>query len=265
MKWAVAASAVLVLAIAGCGSPAGSSGGAAARAPRDSPTATPSAPTVPQRSPARASLAVRQPLASTLPVAGETADATQIITVVASSLRSTTATLQAWDRVPGAAGAAGWVRRGPAVTAYLGDQGLTTRPTENLSATPAGSFALTQAFGSAENPGTRLPYFRTDSSDWWVTDATSRHYNTHYRCSASCPFETGLGENLYRAGFLYTYAVVIDYNRHPVTPGAGSAFFLHVTEYKPTTGCVSIPRTSLVSIMRWLSPSPHPRIIIGVG
>ncbi|MDP9240621.1 MAG: hypothetical protein M3O55_08305 [Actinomycetota bacterium] len=203
---------------------------------------------------------LRAPAASQLPLSGATGDATQVVTVVAASSTSTTASLTAWDRT-----ARGWVPRGPAVRAYLGDQGITTHPSETRSATPAGSFTLTQAFGRADDPGTALPYLRTDSSDWWVTDVRSKYYNSHYRCSASCPFDTGPGENLYRAGFLYTYAVVIDYNRHPVTPGAGSAFFLHVTEYKPTTGCVSIPRATLVSIMRWLSPSARPRIIMGVG
>ncbi len=195
-----------------------------------------------------------------LPLRADTADATQVVTVAARALHSTSGTLQAWDKTAG-----GWVRHGPASMAYLGDHGMTARPSESLSATPVGSFPITQAFGRVADPGTRLPYFRTSASDWWVTDARSAYYNTHYRCSAHCPFDIGLGENLYRAGHLYTYAVVIDYNRRPVVRGAGSAFFLHVTEYKPTTGCVSIPWVDLVSIMRWLTPSAHPRIILGIG
>jgi L,D-peptidoglycan transpeptidase YkuD (ErfK/YbiS/YcfS/YnhG family) len=124
---------------------------------------------------------------------------------------------------------------------------------------------LTQAFGRAANPGTGLPYFRTDGSDWWVSDVASRYYNTHYRCWSGCPFHTAAGENLYRAGYVYTYAAVIDYNRWPVTPGAGSAFFLHVTDGSATAGCVSIPEANLTTILRWLTPSAHPRILIGVG
>jgi L,D-peptidoglycan transpeptidase YkuD (ErfK/YbiS/YcfS/YnhG family) len=37
---------------------------------------------------------------------------------------------------------------------------------------------------------------------------------------------------------------VIDYNRSPAVPGKGSAFFLHVSTGKPTTGCVFLPTTS---------------------
>ena len=117
--------------------------------------------------------------------------------------------------------------------------------------------------GSAGDPGTGLPYFQTGPADWWVSDVNSPLYNTHQRCS-SCPFDTGVSENLYAAGYVYSYAVVIDYNTSPVRRGAGSAFFLHVSDGSATTGCVSIPEDELVSIMRWLTPSAHPRILIGV-
>ena len=197
-----------------------------------------------------------------LPLGYSTGSATRVITVVAPSTGSTTALLQAWYKAPGG----GWLRYGSTVTAHVGSQGLTTHPSESKSATPIGSFSLTQAFGRASDPGTALPYFRTDSHDWWVSDANSRYYNTHYRCaSGSCPFNTGAGENLYAAGFVYTYAVVIDYNRFPVTRGAGSAFFLHVTNGSATAGCVAISQSKLVSLMRWMSPSTHPRILIGVS
>ena len=192
-----------------------------------------------------------------------TGSATRVITVVASSTGSTTASLQAWTKAAGG----GWLPYGSAVTAHVGSQGLTTQPSESKSATPIGSFTLTQAFGARADPGTGLPYFQTDSRDWWVSDSNSSHSNQHYRCSAgSCPFDTGAGENLLDAGFVYNYAVVIDYNRFP-TPvqGAGSAFFLHVTNGQSTAGCVAIPQDRLVSLMHWLTPGTHPRILIGVA
>jgi L,D-peptidoglycan transpeptidase YkuD (ErfK/YbiS/YcfS/YnhG family) len=196
-----------------------------------------------------------------LPLGYSTGTATRVITVVAASTSSTTAQLQAWTKEPGG----GWLRYGSAVTAHVGSQGLTTQPSESKSATPIGSFTLTLAFGRVSNPGTQLSYFRTDASDWWVSDKYSRYYNTHYRCSSSCPFNTAAGENLRAAGFVYTYSVVINYNRFPVKAGAGSAFFLHVTDGGATAGCVAILQSKLVSLMRWLSPSAHPRILIGVS
>jgi L,D-peptidoglycan transpeptidase YkuD (ErfK/YbiS/YcfS/YnhG family) len=57
----------------------------------------------------------------------------------------------------------------------------------------------------------------------------------------------------------------MDVNRSPVVPGAGSAFFLHVSVGQPTAGCVAIDSSTLVSIMRWLNPAQHPRIATGIG
>ena len=51
-------------------------------------------------------------------------------------------------------------------------------------------------------------------------------------------------ENLYYSGSVYDYVVNMNYNMARV-PGAGSAFFLHVTEGHPTQGCVSIASSQL--------------------
>jgi L,D-peptidoglycan transpeptidase YkuD (ErfK/YbiS/YcfS/YnhG family) len=229
--------------------------------PRPKATPTPTRKPVPKPTSGPASHPAA-PRGQSLPLGYFTGNATRVITVVASSTGSTTARLQAWTNASGG----GWLAYGSAVTAHVGSQGLTTHPSERLSATPIGSFTLTQAFGAMGNPGTGLPYFQTDSRDWWVSDSNSRYYNRHYRCSAgSCPFNTGAGENLLDAGSVYNYAVVIDYNRFPAVEGNGSAFFLHVTNGQATAGCVAIPQNRLVSLMRWLTPGTHPRILIGVA
>jgi L,D-peptidoglycan transpeptidase YkuD (ErfK/YbiS/YcfS/YnhG family) len=199
-----------------------------------------------------------------LPLRYPTGSATRVVTVTATSSASTVATLQAWTKAPGG----GWLPSGSGVTAHIGTQGMTTSPSESRSATPEGSFTLTQAFGRFDNPGTGLPYFRTDPADWWISQAGPL-YNTHQHCSGSCPFRQGSpNEHLYYETPYYNYAVVIDYNTRNapggVQPGAGSAFFLHVTDGRATAGCVAVPQATLVWIMRWLTPSAHPRILIGV-
>jgi L,D-peptidoglycan transpeptidase YkuD (ErfK/YbiS/YcfS/YnhG family) len=200
------------------------------------------------------------PAGTPLPLDLPTADATQVLTVTAPSTRSTTATLQAWQRA-----GAGWVPVGGAVPAHVGADGLSATPSESTSATPIGSFTLTQAFGHDANPGTALPYLQTTPDDWWISQAGPL-YNTHQRCSGTCPFAQGdPNEHLYYETPYYDYAAVIDYNRSPVVQGAGSAFFLHVTDGTPTAGCVAIPVDRLVAILRWLTPSAAPRILIGVG
>jgi L,D-peptidoglycan transpeptidase YkuD (ErfK/YbiS/YcfS/YnhG family) len=246
--------------------PATSASASASATATLSPQPSPSSATNPAPPTARAGPTSSTPAPAlirgqALPLGLPTGAASKIITVTAASTSATTATLQAWNAAPGG----GWLPYGGPVAAHLGSGGLTTQPSETKPATPIGSFTLTQAFGSAANPGTPLPYFRTDPSDWWVSDASSPLYNTHQRCSSGCPFNTAAGENLYQAGFVYTYAVVFDYNRSPVTPGAGSAFFLHVSNGSATVGCISIPEPNLVNIMAWLTPTSQPRILIGVG
>ena len=161
------------------------------------------------------------------------------------------------------------MKHGSAVFAHVGAQGLSTAPSESKSATPIGSFTLTQSFGALGNPGTPLPYFRTNSADWWVSQSGPL-YNTHQHCSSNCGFSLGdPNEHLSYITPQYNYAVVIDYNTRNsptgVRQGAGSAFFLHVTDGGATAGCVAIPQSTLVGLMKWLSPAAHPRILIGIA
>lgn len=193
-----------------------------------------------------------------LPLSYSTGSAQQVITVVAPAESDTQGTVQAWRKVDGR-----WRRVGASVPAWLGTEGMTTHPSEQRSATPMGSYRLTQAFGHDSNPGTALPYVHTDPADWWISQPGPL-YNTMQHCAAKCAFLQGdPNEHLYDETPFYNYAVVIDYNRSPVRPGAGSAIFLHVTVGAPTAGCVSIEQSQLVRIMRWLQPSRHPRILIG--
>jgi L,D-peptidoglycan transpeptidase YkuD (ErfK/YbiS/YcfS/YnhG family) len=218
------------------------------RTPSTKPPARPTSTAAPQRG-------------RSLPLPYSTGSASRVITVVATHTYSTTAQLQAWQKAPGG----GWLRHGSAVTAHVGSAGLSSHPSEYTSATPIGSFTLTQAFGRYSDPGTALPYLTTTPADWWISQAGPL-YNTHQRCSSNCRFSQGApNEHLYYELPYYGYAVVIDYNRSPVRQGAGSAFFLHVSDGSATAGCVSIPQGTLVSIMRWLSPGAHPRILIGVS
>jgi L,D-peptidoglycan transpeptidase YkuD (ErfK/YbiS/YcfS/YnhG family) len=147
------------------------------------------------------------------------------------------------------------------VAAFVGKDGI-GQASETTSRTPAGTWPLSEAFGISA-AATRLPYRRVTASDWWVSDVRSPYSNTHYSCApGTCPFDERAGENLGRAGRVYDHAVVIDYNRHPVVPGAGSAFFLHIASGRPTAGCVAIPAADLDAVLRWLDPARHPVIDI---
>lgn len=244
----------------GLGAPTGSARRAAvahtSAAPKPARTSS-----TPSTKPARPTSTAAPQRGRSLPLPYSTGSASRVITVVATHPYSTTAQLQAWQKAPGG----GWVRHGSAVTAHVGSAGLSSHPSEYTSATPIGSFTLTQAFGRYSDPGTALPYLTTTPADWWISQAGPL-YNTRQRCWSHCHFSQGApNEHLYYEMPYYGYAVVIDYNRSPVRQGAGSAFFLHVSDGSATAGCVSIPQGTLVSIMRWLSPGAHPRILIGVS
>ncbi|MEQ0564342.1 L,D-transpeptidase family protein [Amycolatopsis sp. NEAU-NG30] len=187
---------------------------------------------------------------------GATPSAGQVVRVVADRAGAATAVLTTWERT-----GAGWIRAHGPIPAYVGKNGV-GQASESTSRTPAGVWPLTEAFGT-EPARTRLPYRTVTTSDWWVSDVRSPYYNTHYSCApGTCPFDEAAGENLGEAGPVYAHAVVIDYNRTPVVPGAGSAFFLHVTNGQPTAGCVAIPGADLAAILRWLDPARHPVIEI---
>lgn len=210
--------------------------------------------------PAHAKQLIQDGNTTQLPLSLSTDDASQVVTVVADSTDATDAALQAWQRVAG-----GWVKMGRQVTAHVATGGLTSTPAEFDPATPLGSYSLTQAFGKLPNPGTKLPYFQSTPADWWISQPGPL-YNTHQFCTLKCPFVQGdPNARLTDQIRAYNYAVVIDYNRFPVVPGAGSAYFLHVTTAgAPTHGCISMAQADLVAILNWLIPDDHPRILIGI-
>jgi L,D-peptidoglycan transpeptidase YkuD (ErfK/YbiS/YcfS/YnhG family) len=227
-----------------------------ARAPAGPPApgaeAAVAEPTVPGTPPAA-------PPPASLPLDVDTGSSTQVVTVVVPSPGATSGQLTAWERGPD-----GWTAVLGPVRARVGAAGVGAA-SESSTRTPAGTFPLTEAFGRAADPGSGLPYRVVDDQDWWVSDVASPLYNQHTRCAAgTCPFDESASENLLAAGAVYDSAVVIDYNRGG-TPGAGSAFFLHVTNGAPTAGCVAVDRAALRSLLQWLDPAAAPRIAIGVG
>lgn len=193
-----------------------------------------------------------------LPLPVRAGRSTQLVTVVADAPARTAGELVAWTRSGG-----GWTAVLGPVAARLGSNGV-GRVVEGARRTPAGTFPLTAAFGRLPDPGTALPYRVLDGEDWWVSDVGSPLYDRPARCApGTCPFDETAGEHLLSQGAVYDHAVVLDTNPAR-TPGAGSAFFLHVTDGRPTAGCVAVARDELVALLRWLDPAAEPLIAIGV-
>lgn len=181
----------------------------------------------------------------------------QRVSVTAPSSRSTVAVVQRWVHRGGR-----WVRVGAAMRARVGAAGLTRHPSEKLAATPIGSFSLTQAFGALANTNdriTRLRYIHIRYGDTWGARPARPTYNRYYNCHCHGATLFALRRTLFR------YGMVIDYNRTPVVPGAGSGFFLHVANGQPTGGCVAVAAGNVRTILSWLRPDLHPRILIRVA
>jgi L,D-peptidoglycan transpeptidase YkuD (ErfK/YbiS/YcfS/YnhG family) len=130
---------------------------------------------------------------------------------------------------------------------HVGRNGVSWSKREGDLKTPAGTFPLRGGFGARANPGLPQGWFRVDANDVWVDDSQSSLYNTHQRKPVSGRWTSA--ENLLNTP-AYNYAQVIGYNESR-TPGKGSAIFFHVDTGAGTAGCVSLPTSALLAVMRW--------------
>jgi L,D-peptidoglycan transpeptidase YkuD (ErfK/YbiS/YcfS/YnhG family) len=188
------------------------------------------------------------------------AESTQLITVQAARRKTTYATLRTWRRVEGC-----WRAVAGPFNARVGRNGLRLNRREGDGTTPIGMFPIgARMYGNEPNPGVRFRYTRLRCGDWWVEDPSSPAYNTFQRigCGRRPPFRTTTPD-MSKDRTAYAYLAIIEFNMNPIIRGRGSGIFLHVQTGRPTNGCVSLRRAQLLRVLRWLSPSASPRIVIG--
>jgi L,D-peptidoglycan transpeptidase YkuD (ErfK/YbiS/YcfS/YnhG family) len=184
----------------------------------------------------------------------------QLITVQATTDRSTYATARTWSRIDGC-----WISVGGPYTARVGRNGVRRNKREGDGSTPAGTFPIGRTmYGNSPSPGVSYPYVRLHCGDWWVEDSKSPAYNTFQRigCGRKPPFKVATPD-MSASPRAYAHLAVIEYNMHPVAPGRGSGIFLHVQIGKATSGCVSLRGPALVHVLRWLDLDASPQIAIG--
>ena len=205
-------------------------------------------------------------------------DAGQVIIVTAPSWQSTEGSLRAFERD----GSGGWREVVPATHAWLGYGGLVpgAKRRQGTGTTPAGTYAITSAFGRLPDPGTKLPYRRFDTNDSWTYDPSRPFtYNVFQTSAIDWRAYGGYAEHLWVKGPQYRYVAVLDFNlpAGPITVGpdgirrsatppdtkAGGGIFLHVSKGRTTAGCISVPVGTMRQILRWLAPGRHPVIVIG--
>ena len=182
-------------------------------------------------------------------------DAHQVITVTNRSWSSSYATLQAWERLADGR----WRSVHGPWTARVGRNGFGSPKREGDGQTPVGSYVMPSLFGTRPLSYAKLRYKVVDRYDVWVDDSNSAYYNTAQRLPANGRWRSA--ESPYQPT-PYAHAGVIGYNPHRY-PGQGSAIFLHVTTNSATAGCVSLPASQVVPLLRWLDPAKRPRMIMG--
>jgi L,D-peptidoglycan transpeptidase YkuD (ErfK/YbiS/YcfS/YnhG family) len=174
-----------------------------------------------------------------------------------------------------------WVQVVAATPARLGANGVVAEALrrQGSNTTPAGTFTITSTFGRRANPGTAMPYIHLTHADAWTYNpADPATYNLFQ--SAHVPWNGYRDdvEHLRAKGLQYDYVAVIDYNvppgpitvgsdgiRRSATPAntqAGGGIFLHVDNGHATEGCVSVAEPVMQHLLRWLTPTAQPLIII---
>ena len=145
------------------------------------------------------------------------------------------------------------------VCCHIGRNGVTDNKEEGDGCTPSGFFPLGFAFGCKPKPVTNMHYRPVTEYSYWVDDPASLFYNSWIEKPEHRDWKSA--ERLSDHPDCYAYAVVIEYNTVSVSPGRGSAIFLHCGR-KPTAGCIAVPETAMVNILRWLDPQKSPGILI---
>ncbi len=181
----------------------------------------------------------------------------QILTVTALTRFTSYARFNAFAR-----SGSGWVHRNGAWTARIGGSGMALpgQKIEGDDLTPQGTYGFSFMFGVYSNPGVKFSWRHAYTYDVWDDDPASARYNLWTDERYYWP---GINPEPMHNVPAYDYAAVIAYNTARV-PGAGSAIFLHVGTGSATGGCVSLPTSELLSILRWLAPTAAPRITIAV-
>jgi L,D-peptidoglycan transpeptidase YkuD (ErfK/YbiS/YcfS/YnhG family) len=155
--------------------------------------------------------------------------------------------------------------------AETGYSGLRNSRHEGDGSTPTGVYGIGATFyGIEPNPGgLHYPYHRLRCGDWWDSDKYTSRYNrfVHVRCGVTPDFASASkSEGLWTETVAYPYFAVIRFNVDPTVGGRGapgSGIFLHHWVYGPTAGCVALPGTQLLTVLRWLRPTDDPVIEIG--
>lgn len=181
----------------------------------------------------------------------------QLIVITNKSITSYRAACNVYEKVDGQ-----WKYVWKNLNAVTGINGMSYNRHEGDKTSLAGIFTITQAFGIAANPGTKMPYRVVREDDWWAGDSLDpATYNT-WQKAPSTGWRESESEHLIDIP-LYKYAMAIDFNTARI-PYKGAGIFFHIAPYSGggTLGCIGVKESDLVRIMKWIDPKKNPKIII---
>ncbi|MBN6151319.1 hypothetical protein JR065_13300 [Xanthomonas sp. AmX2] len=202
--------------------------------------------------------------------------ARQLVLVIAPDWNSPRGRLQAFER-----DGDGWRAHGEGFAVALGRNGsawgeglhpaqaAAPQKREGDGRSPAGAFAIGEAFGYAERADTALPYRAMRASSYCIDVPDSPLYNRIVDAEAvgaeavagsTEPMRLDLhkeGDGRYREGF------VIEHNPR-ARPGAGSCIFAHLWRApgEATAGCTAMTPEHMRGLLAWLQPSARPLFVL---
>lgn len=205
--------------------------------------------------------------------AGVRPESRQLIVVTSAGWDATQGTLRAFERGGGGA----WRPVGGPQAVSLGRSGSAwgtglhpaqaegPQKVEGDGRSPAGMFAVEDAFGYAASVPTGLHYRAMDAGDYCIDVDASPLYNRIVNtrdvgeqavAGSTEPMRRDLhadGDVRYKAGF------VIAHNPGHV-PRGGSCIFAHLwrTPGEPTAGCTAMPEPAMQALLAWLDRRQRP-------
>jgi len=141
---------------------------------------------------------------------------------------------------------------------YVGSEGVSGQSYEGSYQTPAGLFAIGQAFYIYNKPSTGLPSFQVTNDTYWVDDPDSVYYNQRVEGTTNKDWNSAEHMIDYVS---YKYGCVIEFNTNNTEKGKGSAIFFHCGD-SPTAGCVAVSEDMMLSYLGRLDATQKPYILI---
>jgi D-alanyl-D-alanine dipeptidase len=171
----------------------------------------------------------------------------------------TAATAAAWPVILGGGGSAWGIGIHPAPPAG------SPLKKEGDNKSPAGAFALRDAYGYADAPpkGTKLPFSSSGRGDYeCIDDPASEHYAQIVdRKQVAADWESS--ESLLIDNDQYKWIIDVAHNPER-TPKAGSCIFLHVWKgpEATTSGCTAMETARIEELLRTLDPKEKPVFVL---